>query len=145
MSEPMTHVNRLAKVWLKADSGRREMLRRDWPDLADCLDAVTWRPEGEAIASDGEAPRVVVKNSEPRCEATYDPGAWPYVKRCVLPLDHERRNNHIDSDGKEWATEPCDGCHNIERMRKNLPQNDEDAAYRFKRALRHHRRECPNR
>lgn len=159
MSEEMTHVNRLVKVWLKTDSGKREMLRRDWPELADCLDAVTWRPEGEAMAFDVEAglkkilgdayqppaPRAVVKNGEPRCEAMHNPGVWPYVRRCVLPLDHERRNDHIDSDGKEWRNEPCDGCHNLRRMERSLPQNDEDAAYRFQRAARHHRKECPNR
>lgn len=159
MSEPMTHVARLTKAWLKGDAKDREVIRHIWPELADCLDAITWRPKGEAIALDVEAglkqilgdayqkpaPRVVVKNGEPRCKATYNPGVWPYVKRCVFPLDHERRNDHIDSDGKEWTTEPCDGCHNIRRMQQNLAPDDETAYHEFRRAARKHRRECPNR
>lgn len=157
---------RLLEIW-RADTGRKELLKRDWPELYELLeDAVlsafyqeSVKATEASLKADVEAglkrilgdaykppaPRVVVKNGEPRCEATHDPGAWPYVKRCILPLNHERRNDHIDSDGKEWTKEQCDGCHNIERMRKNLPKNDEDAAYHFQRAARYHRKECPNR
>jgi hypothetical protein len=36
----------------------------------------------------------------PRCEETYNPGAWPYTSRCVLPTGHGP--DHRDRNGK-WV------------------------------------------
>lgn len=158
----MRHPDKLRQVWIKGGASSREHIRRAWPELADAIDAVAYRPQGEDLPDirlDVEAglkqilgdlyqppaPRVAAKNGEPRCEARHNPGVWPFVARCVFPLDHERRNDHIDANGKEWATEHCDGCFNIARMKARLPEDDETAHYEFKRAANHHRRECPNR
>lgn len=153
MSEGITHANRLVKVWLKADSGSRERLRRDWPELADAIDAITWRPEGEqtgtALHKEAEDfHRRVPRHNEPRCEATYNPGAWPYAARCILIANHPLPNDHIGGDGKEFKTrspERCDGCKYIKMLEDALTPGDEDGAYYLKRSSRRHRQECPNR
>lgn len=89
--------------------------------------------------------RPVVKNGEARCPITHGIKRWPYVARCVLDSTHSFPYDHIDQHGEEWRNEPCEGCKNLQRMEETLPPNDETAAYHFKRAARHHRKECPNR
>ena len=121
MSEAMTHTNRLVKVWLQADSGRRELLRRDWPDLAGCLDAVTWRPTDEMLMGSIPLPEIDVKA-----------GLRDVLQRAGVPEDMIKKMT-------------CDGCRTIERLRAGVPLHDEEAYYQFQRAERHHRRECPNR
>lgn len=154
MSEPMTHVARLTKAWLKGDPKDREVIRHIWPELADCLDAVTWRPKGEVVetAAPAQAPtdeqlrsRLMRKPGEERCLESHAVNSWPFVARCVLPGGHPFRYDHIDVHDHEWRNEPCDGCKSIDRMRENLTPKDETAHYEFQRAAKKHRRECPNR
>lgn len=61
--------------------------------------------------------------------------------------DARKIGTELHRQMEEFAkqTGSCDGCKAIKRMEEKLPPNDEDAAYHFQRAARHHRKECPNR
>jgi hypothetical protein len=39
---------------------------------------------------------------------------------------------------------PCDGCKTVARLAAKVRPGNEDDYYEFKRAARHHRKECPN-
>lgn len=147
MTTMLTHAQSLARFWQGAHPSRREELRQSWPELATIIDAVTWRPEGEKIQEQQlPRPRRVPRNNEPRCEATHNPGQWPYVARCVIIANHESPGLHVDGQSRPFRTQvPCDGCKTIQRMSEQLPAGDETAHYELKRAARHHLEECPNR
>lgn len=60
-----TAVGTLIKVWLKANPSRREALRAQWPELAEALDALTWRPAPEGVgAGTPQAPVTAQNRSE---------------------------------------------------------------------------------
>lgn len=148
----------LVNLWFKNPKGKREEIKQAWPELAEAIDtlAIAAAFPLPDIKVDVEAglrqvlttarARRVAKNVEKRCKATHNPGVWPYTKRCVLVEDHPLPNDHIDGDGREWREQTsCDGCRTIERLRLEVPADDEEAFYAFRRAERTHRRECPNR
>lgn len=60
----------LAKLWPQGTPGQRENLRLAWPELADALDALTWRPAPEGTSGMPEAPLSAQNRSERATSAT---------------------------------------------------------------------------
>ena len=155
---------RLIQVWALGSDKQREELNKLWPELAaaaklfasdsrinylhlassgsrdDLLERIVRMLVGRELSS---PKRRIAKSTDKRCEATHNPGTWPYVQRCALVADHDLPNDHLDWEGYEWKT-ACSKCVELKEKQKNITPGNEEEFYTLRREEKEHRKECPN-